>query len=224
MAEDAGKIVGNKEHKNREPKNREPKNREQRNKENRITNKEHGIKNKEQRDKEQGIKKEFKKENEYIAGVPVVGDRVEISGYGTRGEVISIKGKNAVVSNGSVKISVPLSSLKKVNKGGEDSSGTFRKSRTYGNIMSDINERAAKFRPTIDLRGKRAIEALDELKTYIDNAILLSVKEVTILHGKGDGILRNVLREYLRTVEDVEDISDAHVERGGQGITIVKLR
>ena len=90
--------------------------------------------------------------------------------------------------------------------------------------MSDINKKAANFNPSIDLRGKRAIEALDDLKTYIDDAILLSVKEVSILHGKGDGILRNVLREYLQTVDDVEQISDAHVERGGQGITIVKLR
>ena len=58
----------------------------------------------------------------------------------------------------------------------------------------------------------------------VDDAILLSVKEVTILHGKGDGILRNVLREYLQTVDDVEQFGDAHVERGGQGITIVRLK
>ncbi len=90
--------------------------------------------------------------------------------------------------------------------------------------MDDINKRAANFKPTIDLRGKRAIEALDELKSYIDDAILLSAKEVSILHGKGDGILRNVLREYLQTIDDVEQISDAHVERGGQGITIVRLK
>jgi len=99
-----------------------------------------------------------------------------------------------------------------------------RKSKTYSDITKEINEKAVKFNPSIDLRGKRAIEALDILKTYIDDAILLSVKEVSILHGKGDGILRNVLREYLQTVDEVEQISDAHVERGGQGITIVKLR
>ena len=99
-----------------------------------------------------------------------------------------------------------------------------RKGRMYNDISKEINDKAAQFNPSIDLRGKRAIEALDILKRYIDDAILLSIKEVSILHGKGDGILRNVLREYMQTVEEVEQISDAHVERGGQGITIVNLR
>ena len=217
MKDEAEELVKNDEHRtlNKEQGNKEQRNKEQRNKE--QVNKEQG--NKEQGNKEQGIKKE----GDYLKGLPGVGDWVEITTYGTMGEVHSIKGKNATVMSGSMKISVPLTSLKKIRRD-ENSGSGFRKSRTYGNIMSDINERAAKFKPTIDLRGKRAIEALDELKAYMDNAILLSVKEVTILHGKGDGILRSVLREYLRTVEDVESISDAHVERGGQGITIVRLK
>ncbi len=162
------------------------------------------------------------KDQKYLAGIPEVGDMVEIIQYGTSGEVVTIKGKTAIISSGSVNIKVPLSGLKKIKRSKKEEA--FRKSKSYGNIMTDINQRAAKFSPSIDLRGKRAIEALDELKSYIDDAILLSIKEVTILHGKGDGILRNVLREYLQTLEDVEHFGDAHVERGGQGITIVRLR
>jgi len=160
---------------------------------------------------------------EFLPGTPEVGDAVEITTYGTRGEVVAIKGKKAKVSSGSVTIEVELNDLKKISGSLLPVTG-HRKSKTYSDITKEINEKAVKFNPSIDLRGKRAIEALDILKTYIDDAILLSVKEVSILHGKGDGILRNVLREYLQTVDEVEQISDAHVERGGQGITIVKLR
>ena len=199
-----------------------------------VKNREQGTGNK---NREQGTRNKNKNENEnknkeirrldesvkYLEGVPEEGDWVEITQYGTTGEVIAIKGKNATVLSGTVNIKVPLKDLKKVAQ--RPSPNAHRPKRSsYGNIMNDINQKAAKFKPSIDLRGKRAIEALDELKSYLDDAILLSAQEVTILHGKGDGILRNVLREYLQTVDDVEHFGDAHVERGGQGITIVKLR
>jgi len=160
---------------------------------------------------------------EYLSGIPEVGDAVEITTYGAKGEVIDIKGKKAKVSSGSITIEVELSDLKRISGSRLPVTG-HRKGRMYNDINKEINDKAAKFNPSIDLRGKRAIEALDILKSYIDDAILLSIKEVSILHGKGDGILRNVLREYLQTVDEVEQISDAHVERGGQGITLVKLR
>lgn len=164
-----------------------------------------------------------KPELKYLDGILTLGDWVEITQYGTTGEVIAIKGKNATVLSGTVNIKAPIKDLKKIAPSPRpQASGTKRSA--YGSVISNINEKAAKFNSRIDLRGKRAIEALDELKTYLDDAILLSVTEVSILHGKGDGILRNVLQEYLQTVDDVEQISDAHVERGGQGITIVRLR
>jgi DNA mismatch repair protein MutS2 len=185
-----------------------------------------GKKNAEGKRKKEKVKihKSDTRSQKYLDGVPVKGDWVEITEYGTAGEVISIQGKTATIQSGSMSIKVPLIGLKKIKHAPKKDSDGFRKSNAYGSIMSDINERAGRFKPTIDLRGKRAIEALDEIKSYIDDAILLSVKEVTILHGKGDGILRNVLREYLQTLDDVEQISDAHVERGGQGITIVRLK
>lgn len=161
--------------------------------------------------------------SDYLPGVPEVGDAVEIITYGTKGEVVEIKGKKSKVSNGTITIEVLISDLKKISGYRLPIAG-HRKSVTYSNISNEINQKAAHFNARIDLRGKRAVEALDDLKRYIDDAILLSAKEVSILHGKGDGILRNVLREYLQTIDDVEQISDAHVERGGQGITIVKLR
>jgi DNA mismatch repair protein MutS2 len=159
----------------------------------------------------------------YLPGTPEVGDWVELTQYGSVGEVIDVKGKKATIVSGSVNIKVSLKDLKKVKRS-QKPGARSQKRHAYSSVISDLNKKAAQFNPSIDLRGKRALEALDELKSYIDDAILLSIKEVSILHGKGDGILRNVLREYLQTVDDVEQISDAHVERGGQGITIVRLK
>jgi DNA mismatch repair protein MutS2 len=165
-----------------------------------------------------------RREKKYMEGIPQAGDWVEITEYGTTGEVVSVKGKTATIQSGSMSIKVSLKGLKRIQRPRQKDNDGFRKSKAYGNIMNDINERASRFKSTIDLRGKRAIEALDEIKAYMDDAILLSVKEVSILHGTGDGVLRNVIREYLQSIDEVEQISDAHVERGGQGITIVRIR
>jgi DNA mismatch repair protein MutS2 len=196
------------------------------NKEQGTGNKEQGTRNKEKNRRGKIEERRSKKEKEefsYLEGDLAVGDTVEISPYGKSGEVIIIKGKKAYVLSGSVKMQVPLSDLKKIKAPGGSKAKPQRGSSAYGNIRSDINRRAANFKPSIDLRGKRAIEALDELQSYIDDAILLSVKEISILHGKGDGILRQVIREYLQGITEVEHFGDEHVERGGQGITIVRL-
>lgn len=175
--------------------------------------------------KDRGAKKKDKKAGlEYPGGIPVVGDMVEIVQYGTTGELLSIHGKTATVTSGTVNIKVPLEDLKKIRFTEGRPDVAYRKNPAYGSISSDINRRAANFKPSIDLRGKRAVEALDELQSYLDDAILLSVKEVSILHGKGDGILRQVIREYLQTIDDIEHFGDEHVERGGQGITIIRFR
>ncbi len=188
-------------------------------------NKEKGIGKKEKVRKTKAVKAEREKKNEtvYLEGIPGVGDRVEISDYGTTGEVVQVKGKTATVLSGSVSIRIPLSGLRRISKTKETAVAGGR-ARPGSSIMSDLNRRAANFRLSIDLRGKRAAEALEELQAYIDDAILLGIREVSILHGKGDGILRQVIREYLQGVEEVEHFGDEHVDRGGQGITVVKLR
>ncbi len=76
----------------------------------------------------------------------------------------------------------------------------------------------------LDVRGKRGEEAVEMVRQYIDNAIVLNINEVKILHGKGFGILRNMIHDYLKSVSEVKQFKDEHVERGGQGITIVILK
>ena len=87
----------------------------------------------------------------------------------------------------------------------------------------NVSTRRVQFRPDIDLRGKRADEAMELVVDFIDEAIMVSARELRILHGKGNGILRQLIREYLHSVDLVEWYGDEHVERGGAGITVVRL-
>jgi DNA mismatch repair protein MutS2 len=153
-----------------------------------------------------------------------IGDFVKIIGQQTVGEVEFIKGDKAIVIANSIKVSLPLSQLQKVSKKEALQKTPSTKKTNYGSVMAEINSKAANFNPSLDVRGKRAEEAILLVKNLVDEAILLSVYELTILHGKGNGILRHVIREYLRSIDEVKDIRDQHIERGGDGITLVSLK
>lgn len=93
--------------------------------------------------------------------------------------------------------------------------------RQYQSYLDDLQRKLQDFQITLDLRGKRVDETISLLQKYIDDAIMLSIPEVRILHGKGNGVLRQVTRDYLRSVKEIKSAKDEHVERGGSGITIV---
>lgn len=165
-------------------------------------------------------KKESKVVFRKVDGPVMAGDKVRMTGQNTIGEVLEISGPQAVVSFGHIKLKTPLNKLEKIDKSALSKSSAGSKVK----LSFDINEKATSFNPDIDLRGLRAEEALTMLRTYIDDAILLNKKQVRILHGKGDGILRAVIRDYLQTVREVGEISDEHPDRGGAGVTIVSIR
>jgi DNA mismatch repair protein MutS2 len=146
------------------------------------------------------------------------GDTVRVVGQETPGEVLEISGSQAVVSFGSIKFRTPVSKLEKIRKD-TASAPSHVASRTR--LVFNLNEKAAAFSPETDLRGMRADEALGKLRSYLDDAILLNAKQVKILHGKGDGILRMAVREYLQTIAEVRRFRDEHADRGGAGATIV---
>jgi len=81
----------------------------------------------------------------------------------------------------------------------------------------------AAFQSTLDLRGARADEALTEIGDYLDEALLLGVKELRILHGKGEGTLRQIVRNYLNRNKNIASVKDEHADRGGSGITLVTI-
>lgn len=151
-----------------------------------------------------------------------VGSLVKLDGKGTAGEVLSIKDKQVVVAFGAFKTSVKLNRLVKTNQSGPKKQNI---NATYVSVQTkdSIREKQLHFKQEIDVRGMRADEAIHAITNYIDNAIMLGVKRVRILHGKGTGILRTTIRQYLATIPSVTHFADEHVQFGGAGITIVSF-
>lgn len=156
--------------------------------------------------------------------IPILaGTIVRIDGQETFGQVVEIKGNKAVVESNSIRMTIPLSRLQGTAKQKIPGTKTAGGAR-FASIYDDMNEKRAHFNPTLDLRGHRAEEALDMLHKFIDEAILLSEKEVRILHGKGYGILMQVIHQELHTMHEVRTYRPEKVELGGVGVTIVELR
>ena len=119
---------------------------------------------------------------------------------------------------GSIKSMVDISRLEKV--GGPEPK-SYNKITTLKGV--NYQRRAANFSPNLDLRGNRAEEAVAKLDSFIDEALLLGINELHIIHGKGNGILREVIRNYLRDYNYIKSIADESVEQGGAGVSVVRL-
>ena len=151
-----------------------------------------------------------------------VGSIVRIDGEETYGQVVEIKGKKAVVESNSVRMTIPLSRLTGTAK---QKIPTERKPVSVSrSIYDEMNDKRKSFNPTLDLRGHRAEEAIDLLHRFLDDALLLSEKEVRILHGKGYGILMQIIQQELKSMREVRTFHPEKVELGGVGVTIVELR
>ncbi len=146
------------------------------------------------------------------------GDFAQVKDSDIVGEVISVDGDEVLLNVNEVKLHIGLSKLVKT-KAPKKKTKSLRSN--YSNINQDINQKAANFQMSIDLRGKRADEALSLLQKYIDDAILLNMREISILHGKGFGILREIIREFLQSIEEIKQFADAPLDQGGAGITKV---
>jgi DNA mismatch repair protein MutS2 len=148
------------------------------------------------------------------------GDFVSVLDTDITGELILIEDDEALINVNDIKLRISVDKLKKSLK----KPGQKTKRSSSSSIINEINQKAAQFELSIDLRGKRSEEALYLLQKYIDEALLLSMKEVSILHGKGYGILRDNIREYLRNVDEVKHFEDAPLSMGGTGITRVYFK
>jgi DNA mismatch repair protein MutS2 len=159
---------------------------------------------------------------EALPGEIKAGDLVRVKNSGALGQVISIKDKDAEIMIGELKSTVKLNRLDKISR------KEYRSLLGEENIVKstgiNLQEKMGNFSPNIDLRGKRAEEALKEIDSLIDSAIIFGAPELKILHGKGDGILRTMIREHLKTYKEVRSFTDEHADRGGAGVTLVKLR
>lgn len=147
------------------------------------------------------------------------GDRVRIIGQHSSGVILAIQGKNATVQFGELKSVTKLDKLEKITGSVEREMAV--RLRTAG---LNVHEKRSTFNSTLDVRGKRVEEVIAVLDQFMDTAILLGQGELKILHGKGEGVLRKVVRDHLRRYKEVASMTDEHVERGGDGITVVVLK
>ena len=152
-----------------------------------------------------------------------VGDKVRLKDNDMVGEVTQVAAKYISVSIGSIISKIAPGKVERIsNQQYKDKSrSTFRPVIHYDS--ESISRRKLEFRPTIDIRGQRLNDALDIVMHFIDDATMVGVGQVKILHGKGNGILREEIRKYLKTVPAVKSFRDEAVQQGGAGITVVEM-
>lgn len=156
-----------------------------------------------------------------------IGSTVRIKGLTSVGKVESINGKMATVIFGDMRTKLRLERLERCEKQEKTETNNKHENLQSYSISKDtrdaIDSRKLNFKQDIDVRGMRGEEALNAITYFIDDAILLGVSRIRILHGKGNGILRQIIRQYLGTVPNVTHFADEHVQFGGAGITVVDI-
>ena len=150
------------------------------------------------------------------------GDKVRIKGGDLIGEVMQVGGTWVNVAVGSIISKVQKENIERISN--NEYNNAVKSMPKQMSVHSEgLAERRLNFKPNIDIRGERLMEALDIVSRFIDDALMVGIGEVKILHGKGNGILKEEIRKYLKTVPGVESCKDEDVQFGGSGITVVKL-
>lgn len=153
-----------------------------------------------------------------------IGSTVRVKGQDGYGQVIEIKKDNVVIALGQFKLPAKLNQLEIVSNNKIKKENRNNNSYIVSSTIEDIRERNLNFKREIDVRGMRGDEALQAVTYFIDDAIIVNVEQVRILHGTGTGILRELIRKYLKTIPAVSSFADEHVQFGGAGITVVKFK
>ena len=163
-----------------------------------------------------------RKEAERLAAI-VPGSTVRIKGQTSVGEVMEINGKNVTVAFGSIKTTVKVDRLERTNAQPKPMDASAKSTYISTQTQDSMYEKKLNFKQDIDVRGMRGDEALQAVTYFIDDAILVGMSRVRILHGTGTGILRTLIRQYLQTVPGVRHFEDEPIQFGGAGITVVDL-
>ena len=180
------------------------------------------IERRRQRREERKTEKQTAKEQPQteIKKLPVTVDaKVRLLGHDGVGVVQSLRGKKAQVAFGQMLTTVEVERLEVISSAEYHRATRPQTPRTV--FSSDISQRRLNFKTSIDVRGERVVDALERIRDFVDDALMVGVGTVTILHGKGTGALQQEIRRYLRTVPAVQSAVDDHPDRGGSGITIV---
>ncbi len=149
------------------------------------------------------------------------GDAVRMKDTQAAGEIVSVKGNKVQVETGSLIIFVEADKIERISVA--ELRKNIRSNPIYRENDQGLVQRNLNFSPEIDIRGVRGEEAVNRVRELIDNALIVQHRHLRILHGKGNGILRELIRQYLDTVDVVKSFHDEHVEFGGSGITVVEM-
>jgi len=149
------------------------------------------------------------------------GDAVRIRDTQAAGEIVSVRDDIVQVESGSVRLSLSADKVERISRSElRESIRVTQKSMAPDPVIS---QRKLDFKPEIDIRGVRGDEALIRVRELIDDALMVQQRNLRILHGKGNGILRQLVRDYLGTLNIVKSFRDEHVDMGGSGITVVEM-
>jgi DNA mismatch repair protein MutS2 len=153
-------------------------------------------------------------------GVIGNGDQVRLKDNGALAEVLEIRGKQATITIGDLKSTVKLNRLEKIS----NTSLKKEKKALSKRISFDTTSKMANFSPNLDIRGKRGEEVFSLIQNFIDDGFMLGMNDLKVIHGKGDGILKEITRSLLKDSPAVAGFSDEHADRGGSGVTLVQLK
>ena len=148
---------------------------------------------------------------------------MKVLSNGLVGEVTRVNGKSVTISVGNISSTMKADGLERISASEfkEQSRKSFKP--VQQRVDASISARKLNFSPELDIRGQRLNDALDIVTHYIDDAIMLGIGEVRIIHGKGTGVLHQEIQKYLRTIPGISKVSDEDVRIGGSGVTIVTL-
>lgn len=159
----------------------------------------------------------------FRSGPLQVGEKVRIKANGMVGEVSIVSDKAVTVIIGNIKSKMPLDKVERITSNEYKSAvkAAPKPVAQTTSMDSSISERKLNFKMELDVRGQRVNEALDNVMHYIDDAIMLNVSSVRIIHGKGTGALRDEIQRFLRATPGVVSAKDESVQLGGSGVTVV---
>jgi DNA mismatch repair protein MutS2 len=162
------------------------------------------------------VKDEVKPEKPVPVSTPIeVGDWVQLLNSETTGQVLEINRGNLVLALGDLRSVVKKDRVQKI------SNKQAKKVVQSNSFSGRISDAIGNFTAELDLRGMRGESAIQEVEKYMDKSIMLGFPFIKLIHGKGDGILRKLVREYLKKYREVNRVEDEHADRGGDGITYV---
>ena len=150
------------------------------------------------------------------------GEKVRVKDNGMVGEIVKVSAKAVIVTIGNISSKMPLDKVERITSN-EFKTAVKETSRPVSSIKFDssISERKLNFSTEMDVRGERLNDAIEKVTRYVDDAIMLGMPSVRIIHGKGTGVLRDELQKLIRTMPGVAGVRDEHIQFGGTGVTIV---